>query len=55
VTRPYLTLGFISWLILLALAATSTQVRRKTGSPLANFAQLCLSVAILAPFTICGR
>ena len=50
VSRPYLTLGFISWLILLALAATSTQaLQRKLGrrwQTLHNFVYL---VAILAP------
>lgn len=49
-SRPYLTLGIISWLILLALALTSPQVaRRKLGSwwqKLHNFIYL---VAILAP------
>ena len=49
-TRPYLTLGLISWLILLALAATSTQaMQRKLGRRwqlLHNFVYL---VAILAP------
>jgi sulfoxide reductase heme-binding subunit YedZ len=54
--RPYLTLGLISWLILLALAATSTQaMQRKLGrrwQTLHNFVYL---VAILAPFTTCGR
>ncbi len=56
VSRPYLTLGFISWLILLALAATSTQaLQRKLGrrwQTLHNFVYL---VAILPPFTTCGR
>jgi sulfoxide reductase heme-binding subunit YedZ len=50
VTRPYLTLGAISWLILLALAATSTLwAQRKLGrrwQTLHNFVYL---VAILAP------
>ncbi|KAA5887867.1 protein-methionine-sulfoxide reductase heme-binding subunit MsrQ, partial [Klebsiella pneumoniae] len=32
ITRPYLTLGIISWVILLALAFTSTQaMQRKLG------------------------
>ncbi len=32
ITRPYLTLGMISWAILLALAVTSTQaMQRKLG------------------------
>lgn len=50
VTRPYLTLGIISWLVLLSLAATSTQsLQRKLGlrwQKLHNFVYL---VAILAP------
>ncbi|CAH6661885.1 protein-methionine-sulfoxide reductase heme-binding subunit MsrQ [Pseudocitrobacter vendiensis] len=50
VTRPYLLLGFASWLILLALAITSTQyMQRKLGRRwqlLHNFVYL---VAILAP------
>ncbi|MFK3706832.1 protein-methionine-sulfoxide reductase heme-binding subunit MsrQ [Klebsiella sp. NPDC088457] len=50
VSRPYLTLGLISWLILLALAATSTQaVQRKLGrrwQTLHNFVYLA---AILVP------
>lgn len=50
ISRPYLTLGIISWFILLALAATSTQwAQRKLGrrwQKLHNFVYL---VAILAP------
>ncbi|MGK0601240.1 protein-methionine-sulfoxide reductase heme-binding subunit MsrQ [Yokenella regensburgei] len=50
VRRPYLTLGLISWLILLALTVTSTQaMQRKLGprwQKLHNFVYL---VAILAP------
>lgn len=50
VSRPYLTLGIISWLLLLALAFTSTQAaQRKLGrcwQTLHNFVYL---VAILAP------
>jgi len=50
VSRPYLTLGIISWLILLALALTSTQyAQRKLGRRwqlLHNFVYL---VTILAP------
>ncbi|SNY75991.1 protein-methionine-sulfoxide reductase heme-binding subunit MsrQ [Enterobacter sp. CC120223-11] len=50
VSRPYLTLGLVSWLILLALAATSFQkAQRKLGprwQKLHNFVYL---VAILAP------
>lgn len=50
VSRPYLTLGIISWLILLALALTSPQaMQRKLGrnwQKLHNFVYL---VAILVP------
>ena len=50
VTRPYLTLGIVSWLVLLALTLTSTQyAQRKMGRRwqlLHNFVYL---VAILAP------
>jgi len=50
VSRPYLTLGIISWVILLALTLTSTQyAQRKLGrcwQLLHNFVYL---VAILAP------
>lgn len=50
ITRPYLTLGIISWLILLALTLTSTPAaQRKLGKRwqlLHNFVYL---VAILAP------
>lgn len=50
VSRPYLTLGIISWLLLLTLAFTSTQAaQRKLGRRwqiLHNFIYL---VAILAP------
>ncbi|ANI30302.1 sulfite oxidase subunit YedZ [Yersinia entomophaga] len=50
VTRPYLTLGIISWLLLFALAVTSTQwAQRKMGpnwQKLHNFVYL---IAILAP------
>lgn len=50
VTRPYLLLGFASWLVLLALTLTSTQfAQRKLGRRwqiLHNFVYL---VAILAP------
>ncbi|XTZ38840.1 protein-methionine-sulfoxide reductase heme-binding subunit MsrQ [Salmonella enterica] len=50
ISRPYLTLGAISWIILFALAVTSTQwAQRKLGKKwqyLHNFVYL---VAILAP------
>ena len=56
VNRPYLTLGILTWLILLALAATSTLwAMRKLGAKwqmLHNFVYLA---AILAPSTTCGR
>lgn len=48
-TRPYLTLGIVSWLALLALTPTSTQyAQRKLGRrwQLPHFVYL---VAILAP------
>jgi sulfoxide reductase heme-binding subunit YedZ len=44
VTRPYLTLGIVSWLILLALALTSTQyAQRKLGA-----AGCCTTSSILS-------
>jgi len=50
VSRPYLTLGIVSWVILLALTVTSPQImQRKLGrrwQTLHNFVYL---VAILAP------
>lgn len=50
ISRPYLTLGMISWLILLLLALTSTHnIQRKMGKnwqPLHNWVYLAL---ILAP------
>lgn len=50
VTRPYLTLGIISWLVLLSLAATSTQsLQRKLGSRWQKLHNLVYLVAILAP------
>jgi sulfoxide reductase heme-binding subunit YedZ len=50
VTRPYLTLGIISWLILLALAATSTLwAMRKLGAKWQTLHNLVYLVAILAP------
>ena len=49
-TRPYLTLGLISWLILLALAATSTQaMQRKLGRRWQTLHNFVYVVAILAP------
>ncbi len=50
VTRPYLTLGIISWLILLALAITSTQrAQRKLKNRWQTLHNLVYVVAILAP------
>ncbi|WBL74741.1 protein-methionine-sulfoxide reductase heme-binding subunit MsrQ [Serratia liquefaciens] len=50
VTRPYLTLGIVSWLILLALAATSTLwAMRKLGAKWQRLHNLVYLVAILAP------
>ncbi|TQI82482.1 sulfoxide reductase heme-binding subunit YedZ [Serratia fonticola] len=50
VTRPYLTLGIICWLILLALAATSTLwAQRKLGAKWQTLHNFVYLVAILAP------
>jgi len=50
VTRPYLTLGGISWLILLALAVTSPQImQRKLGRRWQKVHNCIYLVAILAP------
>ncbi|POP45516.1 protein-methionine-sulfoxide reductase heme-binding subunit MsrQ [Superficieibacter electus] len=50
VTRPYLTLGGISWLILLALAITSPQLmQRKLGRRWQKLHNCIYLVAILAP------
>ncbi|CRY56316.1 MULTISPECIES: protein-methionine-sulfoxide reductase heme-binding subunit MsrQ [Yersinia] len=50
VTRPYLTLGIISWLLLLSLAATSTLwAQRKMGPNWQKLHNLVYVVAILAP------
>ena len=50
VTRPYLTLGIISWLILLALTITSTQsAQRKLKNRWQTLHNLVYVVAILAP------
>ena len=49
-TRPYLTLGLISWLILLALAATSTQaMQRRLGRRWQTLHNFVYVVAIIAP------
>ena len=50
ITRPYLTLGIISWLILLALTLTSTQAaQRKLGKRWQLLHNVGYLVAILAP------
>lgn len=50
VTRPYLTLGIVSWLILLALTATSFQwAQRKLGRRWQTLHNAIYLVAILAP------
>ncbi|AYD45445.1 protein-methionine-sulfoxide reductase heme-binding subunit MsrQ [Yersinia rochesterensis] len=50
VTRPYLTLGIISWLLLLSLAVTSTLwAQRKMGANWQKLHNLVYVVAILAP------
>ena len=49
ITRPYLTLGIISWVILLALAFTSTQaMQRKLGKHWQQLHNFVYLVAILA-------
>lgn len=50
ISRPYLTLGGISWLILLAMALTSTQaMMRKLGRNWQRLHNFVYLVAILAP------
>ncbi|MFD1804501.1 protein-methionine-sulfoxide reductase heme-binding subunit MsrQ [Mixta tenebrionis] len=50
IARPYLTLGIISWLILLALALTSLQIaQRKLGRRWQLLHNTIYIVAILAP------
>ncbi|WP_428944381.1 protein-methionine-sulfoxide reductase heme-binding subunit MsrQ [Pantoea sp. FN060301] len=50
ISRPYLTLGIISWIILLALAATSFQkAQRKLGKRWQTLHNAVYLVAILAP------
>lgn len=50
VTRPYLTLGIISWLFLLALAVTSTRwAQRKLAAKWQKLHNCVYLVAILAP------
>lgn len=56
VNRPYLTLGILTWLILLALAATSTLwAMRKLGAKWQTLHNFVYLAAILAPSTTCGR
>lgn len=50
IERPYLTLGIVSWLLLLALAATSTQwAMRKLGKNWQRLHNFVYLVAILTP------
>ena len=50
IARPYMTLGFISWIILLALAATSFQrAQRRLGARWQKLHNFVYLVAILAP------
>ncbi len=50
VTRPYLTLGILCWLILLALAATSTRwAQRRLGARWQKLHNFVYLAAILAP------
>jgi len=50
VSRPYLTLGMISWLVLLALAVTSPQrAQRQLGRRWQTLHNFIYLVAILAP------
>lgn len=56
ISRPYLTLGIISWLVLLALTLTSTQfAQRKLGKRWQTLHNVVYLVAILAPIHYCGR
>lgn len=53
ITRPYLTLGIISWVILLALAFTSTQsMQRKLGKHWQQLHNFVYLVAIPRPNTL---
>ncbi|NMC26198.1 MAG: protein-methionine-sulfoxide reductase heme-binding subunit MsrQ [Serratia sp.] len=50
ISRPYLTLGIISWILLLALACTSTLwAQRKMGTTLQKLHNFIYLIAILAP------
>ncbi len=53
ITRPYLTLGIISWVILLALAFTSTRaMQRKLGKHWQQLHNFVYLVAIPGPNTL---
>ncbi len=56
VTRPYLTLGIVSWLVLLALTLTSTQYAQRKWDGAGN---CCTTSSILSrssrPSITCGR
>ncbi|MGL9720131.1 protein-methionine-sulfoxide reductase heme-binding subunit MsrQ [Symbiopectobacterium sp.] len=50
INRPYLTLGALSWLLLLALAVTSFQAAQRTlGSNWQRLHNLIYVIAVLAP------
>ena len=50
ISRPYLTLGIICWILLLALACTSTMwAQRKMGSAWQKLHNFIYLIAILAP------
>ena len=50
ISRPYLTLGIISWILLLALACTSTLwAQRKMGTTWQKLHNFIYLIAILAP------
>ena len=50
ISRPYLTLGIISWILLLALACTSTLwAQRKLGAAWQKLHNFIYLIAILAP------
>lgn len=50
ISRPYLTLGIISWILLLALACTSTLwAQRKMGASWQKLHNFIYLIAVLAP------
>lgn len=56
ITRPYLTLGIISWVILLVLAFTSTRaMQRKLGKHWQQLHNFVYLVAIPPQYIICGQ